>query len=220
MKLSNRTLQLIKNFSLINESMVFKPGNVISTISSNMDSMARATITESFKQPFAIHKLGKFLGVVSLFRDPDLDFQEKFMRIKQEKEYVDYVYADPSLIISPGDKQIKMGETEIKFDLPFSVMNNVMKALHVLELPSIAVIGDRDTIKLGAVDKTNPSNNKYEIEVGTTEHDFCIVFKGEHLKLLPEDFTASISSKGIGHFKGTDVEYWITANTKQSTFVK
>lgn len=216
----SRTLQLIKNFSLINESMVFKPGNILSTISQNKDIMARATIKEEFEQSFAIHRLVKLLGVISLFKDPELDFQEKFMRIKQDKEYVDYVYADPSHIISPGDKQIKMGETEINFDLPYSTMSNVMKALHVLELPSIAVIGDRSTIKLGAVDMANPSNNKYEIEVGNTEHEFCIVFKGEHLKLLPEDFKCSISSKGIGHFKGSDVEYWVTSVTKQSSFKK
>ena len=198
--------------------MVFKPGNVISTVSQNKDCMAKASIAETFEQEFAIFKLVKLLGVVSLFKDPEIEFEQKYMRIKQGKEYVDYVYADPSHIVSPGDKEIKMGEAEVCFDLPFQTMNSVMKALHVLELPSIAVVGDRQTIKLCATATGSPSNNKYEVEVGDTTHEFCIVFKGDQLKLLPEDFKVSISSKFLGHFKGADVEYWIAAQQKQSTF--
>lgn len=41
MKLSARTINILKNFSTINPSIVLKPGNTVTTISTNKTIMAR-----------------------------------------------------------------------------------------------------------------------------------------------------------------------------------
>jgi hypothetical protein len=47
--------------------------------------------------------------------------------------------------------------------------------------------------------------------VGEADADFRMIFKTENLKLIAGDYNVQISSKGISHFKSTDMnlEYWI-----------
>ena len=54
MKLDNDTLQVLKNFSAINKNIMFKPGNVIRTISSTKSVLAKATIKQDFEKGFAV----------------------------------------------------------------------------------------------------------------------------------------------------------------------
>ena len=63
--LSNRTLDVLKNFSTINSNILVKPGNIINTISPIKNVMAEATIEEDFDTEFGIWDLNKFLGTVS-----------------------------------------------------------------------------------------------------------------------------------------------------------
>ena len=65
--LSNRTLDVLKNFSTINSNILVRPGNVINTISPIKNVMAEATVEENFDTEFGIWDLGKFLGTISLF---------------------------------------------------------------------------------------------------------------------------------------------------------
>ena len=48
MKVSSQTLSVLKNFSEINENILVKPGNTITTISTLKNVLAQATIDERF----------------------------------------------------------------------------------------------------------------------------------------------------------------------------
>jgi hypothetical protein len=221
MKLSASTIQVLKNFSLINQSILFRKGSVISTISPNKEILAKASVQESFETQFAIYDLVRLLGVLSLFEEPEIEFESNCLLITKNKETVSFFYADPLNIVVPPERDIVLKEPEIGFEMTNQIYSSIMKALHVLQLPSVAVVGDRETIKLVAMDaekKTN--NNKYEIEVGSTQHEFRMVFKGEHMKLLPGNYKVDISSAGISYFKGDVANYWIAFNSKQSSFTK
>ena len=79
MKLSEKTLQVLKNFSNINQSILIRPGNVIKSVTELKTIFARAEVPETFEQEFAIYDLPQFLGTISLFSDPELDFHEKYV---------------------------------------------------------------------------------------------------------------------------------------------
>ena len=64
MKLSARTIQILKSFAQINQSLIFAPGNELKTISSLKTMVAKATIAETIPQQFAIWDLPRFLGVL------------------------------------------------------------------------------------------------------------------------------------------------------------
>ena len=71
MKLSVDTVNILKNFSLINPSIAFKAGNSLSTMSPQRSVMARADLDDHFPSDGAIYDLSRFLGVISLFETPE-----------------------------------------------------------------------------------------------------------------------------------------------------
>jgi len=98
MKLSENTISVLKNFATINPSVLIKQGNTIATISPQRTILARATVEEEFPQQFAIYELAKFLGVLSLFKEPELEFGPQQVMITSGKQSVNYTYADPSMV--------------------------------------------------------------------------------------------------------------------------
>ena len=74
MRLSDKTLTLLKNFSTINQSILFKKGNSLRTISVMKNILAEATIEEDIPKDFGVYDLNQFLNALSLHQSPELDF--------------------------------------------------------------------------------------------------------------------------------------------------
>jgi len=62
MKLSDKTISVLKNFSSINQSILFKEGNKLRTISVMKNILAEATVSEEFMKDFGIYDLNQFLN--------------------------------------------------------------------------------------------------------------------------------------------------------------
>lgn len=217
MNLNNETLAILKNFSAINPSIQFREGNELKTISPTKTVLAKAKLKESIDSTFAIYDLSRFLGVVSLFENPSYTVNENTLTIESSGRTVNYTFCDPSTIMVPPDKELNIGDADVTFEMQRGHFSEVMKALGVLSLPDLVVVGDGSKIYLRATDTKNPSTDRYDIEVGTTDKVFNVVFRTENMKLIPSDYTVSISSKGISHFQSEDVEYWIAIESS-STF--
>ena len=76
MKLSEQTVSILKNFSTINQNLVIKEGSEISTMSAMKNIVSKSEVEEPFPVEFAIYDLNEFLSAMSLFTNPDLDFNE------------------------------------------------------------------------------------------------------------------------------------------------
>jgi len=217
MKLNTRTIQVLKNFASINPSIQFSEGTNLKTISPNKTMMAKAKLEDVIPSTFAIYDLSRFLGVVSLFEDPEYQIEERMVNIASPGRKVSYTFADPSTIITPPDREIVLEEPDVVFELKQENFAEIMKALGVMSFPDLVVVGEDGKVILRATDTKNPSSDKYDIEVGTTDRTFTAVFKTENVKILPSSYTVSLSSKGISHFVSDDVEYWISLEAN-STF--
>jgi len=216
MKFSNRTSQILRNFSTINQSIVFKPGSQIKTMSNSKTILARATVDCEFERLFAIYDLSRFLGAVSLFDDPTLDTKEKYVEITNGSEKLNFVYSDPSLIMSPPDKDIVLPSEDVIFDLTSDVLSKTQKALGVIGAPEIAFVGNGEDIFMEALNSKDPSASSYKVKLGTTDKTFRFIILPENLKLLPGDYRVVLSSKGFSHFKTTDVEYWVAMESSST----
>ena len=223
MKLSKHTLSMLKNFSDINMSIEIKKGNVLRTVSVQKNILAQAELEDEFPQDFAIYELNRFLGAVSLFDDPEFQFNGKSANIGTVKHSVDYVYCDPSMIVTPPEKNITFPEPEVKFTLSQDALSQIMKASNVLGTPEIAVEGGphpNDVIRLMALDVNNDSTDTFKVVLEErSDNKFRFVFKTENMKMLPGNYDVEISSKGISHFtmQGQKLQYWI-ATEASSTF--
>lgn len=216
MKLDNATLQILKNFSAINKNIMFKPGSVIRTISSTKSVLARATISQEFDKSFAVYDLSRFIGTLSLFNEPEIDVKDSHVVISEGNNKFNYAVTDPSLIIVPPDREIELPNPEVNCLITEEALNRVMKALSVSQLPEIAIVGKDGQILLQAVDTRGTTNDSFSVVVGETEARFRMVFRADCIKLIPGSYDVSISSKGLSHWKGASVEYWIAVESNSS----
>lgn len=214
MKFSDGTLSLLKNFTNINESILFRPGNTIATITERSNVYATAIVPETFERECAIYQLSKFLGVISLFDEPDVDFAERQALIKNGKQSVRYTYADPRMIKAPPVQGIKAPNWDVSFELSAGVLQSFLKGLHVMQLPEMAIIGDGETITIEAINASNATNDTYKHEVGETDQVFKTILEQQWLVMLPKDYTVGISRKGLVSFSRPDLTYFIAASDK------
>ena len=216
MKLDAATIQVLKNFSSINQSIMFKAGNVIRTISPSKTIMARAILNQDFPAQFAVYDLSRFLGTISLFENPVLEIHEKHLDIIEGNNKFSYAFTDPSLIVVPPEKEINLASAEVKFRLTGEALHKVMRALGVASLPELAVTGKNGKIYLQAVDTRGTTNDVFSVEVGETSNTFRMIFRAENIKLISGDYDVSISSKGLAYFKGDNIEYWVAVESNSS----
>jgi hypothetical protein len=220
MKLSESTVNLLKNFSSINQSILFKEGNKLRSISVMKNILAEATISEEFPKDFGIYDLNQFLNGLSLHNSPELDFENnQFVVIKEGKMRSKYFFADASVIVSPPEKEITLPTEDVCFQLTSQQLEKLKKAASVYQLPDISAIGENGVIKLVARDKKNDTSNDFSIIVGETEDSFVFNFKEENLKIVPGTYDVIVSSKLLSKFtnQNLDVTYYI-ALEPDSTF--
>ena len=216
MNLSNETVSVLKNFASINQNLVIKSGNNISTMSAMKNIVASAEVKESFPTEFAIYDLNEFLASVSLFDNPTLDFKDDFVVMTENGTALKYWYSDPS-VVTTVTKEITMPECEISFSLENSLLSNVQKAAAVIGVPDMVLEAmDSGVALLKVTDKKNATANDYAVKVDINNDDgknlpYKFWFKVENLKLLPGKYDIGVSSKNISHFVNTNVgiQYWI-----------
>ena len=213
MKLSESTINVLKNFATINAGMQFKEGSVVRTINKGQNVLGKATIKESFEKDFVIYDLNRFLSLYSSLNDPEIvvNADSNNITIKSGTSKTTYGLADESMIVAPPAKELKIENAEVNFRLTKEDMSQVLKLSGILGLPNIAVIGDGTSISISALDVKNPDSDDFSIKVGETSANFKLIFVTENLKMVPGTYDVAISSKGISHFKhATDaIEYWI-----------
>ena len=220
MKLSDKTLNILKNFAGINNSILVKQGTQLRTISVAKNILAEAAIDEDFPRDFAVYDLNQFLNGLSLHQDPDLDFSpESYISIKEGKRRVKYFYADPAVIISPPDKEITLPSEDVHFQLDSTSLEKLLKAAAVYQLPDFCVVGDGAKVKLVVRDKKNDTSNSYSIEVGETDKTFTFNFKVENIKIIPGSYDVLVSQKLLSQFTNSkyNLKYYI-ALEPDSTF--
>jgi hypothetical protein len=220
MKLSDKTLTLLKNFSSINQSIMFKQGRSLRTISVMKNILAEANIQEDIPKDFGIYDLNQFLNGLALHKDPELDFDnEGYAVIREGKMRSKYFFAEPSVIVSPPDKDIDLPTEDVCFVLNTQQLDKLLKAASVYQLPDLSAIGEAGVIKLVVRDKKNDTSNDFSIVVGETNSDFVFNFKVENIKIIPGTYDVVVSQKLLSRFtsQNYDLTYYI-ALEPDSTF--
>jgi hypothetical protein len=198
MKLSKQTIEVLKNFNGINQGLLFRKGNVLRTMSVMKNIFATAVVADEFPRDFAVYDLSEFLSTVSLFNDPELQFKDEYFVISEGNMRVKYFYSNPSVIVSPPDKNIAMPTPDATFTITKSQLEQILKAAAVMKLKDFAVT--QEGLK---VFNRNGVGNEYTIEMPIDSEDdtFEYILKVENLKLIPTDYEVAMTKKGIAQFK-------------------
>jgi len=220
MKLSEKTLTLLKNFSNINQSILFKQGSSLRTISVMKNILAEATIDEDLPTDFGIYDLGQFLNGLALHTRPELDFQnEGYVYIKEGRMRSKYFFADPKVIVTPPEKEITLPSEDVSFTLSTDQLDKLLKAAGIYQLPDLTVVGRNGVVKIQVRDRKNDTSNDFAITVGETDESFSFNFKVENIKILPGTYDVVVSKKLLSRFtsQNYNLKYYI-ALEPDSTF--
>ena len=212
MKLSDTTVAVLKNYSTINQNLMIKAGSNLSTMSAMKNIVASADVQETFEKDVAIYDLNEFLAMLSLFNNPELDFQDNYLVMSEEgsRKSSTFWYSDPS-VVTTLTKDIAMPNPDITFSLSSEELSDVTKAAAVIGAPDMCL----DSSGLKVTDKKNDTANDYSLPIvqkGSEVVDYKFWFKVENLKILPGTYDVSVSSKNISkfsHANGVSIEYFI-----------
>lgn len=223
MKLSDNTVHILKNFSTINQSLLFKEGNLLRTISPHRTVYVEATVTENFSKEFAIFDLNKLLAKVSLYKDAHLSFTDDRITISTEdKKKADNIkYCSPKVIVSPPEKNITLGSADCSFSVSEEDLDWMRKSAGISGSPNLVFESDGTTIYMTAIDVKDDSADESRIQIGVGNgKTFKVVMKIENIKLLEGSYDVSISKKGLAQFKNktVPVTYYIAIEAAASEF--
>lgn len=223
MELSENTLQILRNFSGINQNLLIKSGSNIKTISEARNVVATADVTENFEKDFGIYDLNEFIGVMGLVNAPSLKFEDDFVTVSDSsgRSKVKYFYAAEETLTSPA-KDVNMPDGDVKFTLDNDTLNKLKKAASTLGHNEVSIKANNGVLSLSIVENQNATSNAFSIDIdGEFKQDavFNFIISISNLKILPGDYDVEISSKLITQFKHKEIplKYWI-ALEKSSTY--
>lgn len=221
MKLSNDTLNILKNFANINPGLEFRQGNLLATMSPSKTVLAKATVSDSFPEDFCIYDLNQFLSVHSLFKDADVDFEESNVIFKSGRSKTKYRKTSKTMIVTVPEKELNLPSVEVSFTFKEDDFASVMKSASVLQSPNVSIESDGEKIYVTCFNASDDSAHTNMIEVADGNgSNFKAVFSTDNLKMIPGSYEVEISSKGLALFKNSNdtLKYWIAIEAKHSKF--
>lgn len=225
MKLSKETLTILKNYAVINSNIVFREGNRQFTsdirnakadsgeVKTKESIFSIVNIKEEFPVDFGIYDLNEFLGVVSLFESPDLDFNDKFVTISENGNSIKYFAAEKSVVAHPK-KEFANLESDVKFPLSSQQLAMIQKTSSILKTGKVLnIIGDGVSVNAIVGDIKNITGNSYQTYLGDTDRVFNIILNVDRLKFLPINYDVYVIGSGdrvISKFVGNDnIVYYV-----------
>jgi len=212
MRLSKETYNILKNFAAINSNILIQPGNLLKTVSAGKNIYVEAKVTEDFDVDVPIWDLNKFLGIVSMFNNPDLEFHDTHVVITNGRSSVTYYYSEPSLLTVPT-REIKMPATVTRFDLEEKDLNEILKASSVLQVSDLRMVGADGKFIISVDDSGQSTSNSFEIVIDEnyTGKDFEGTINVSEMKFIPGSYSVELTDTIISKFihKSLDLSYYI-----------
>jgi hypothetical protein len=205
--LSPATIEILKNFATINQSLLFQPTNKLVTRSVKKHTLAECEVAETFPRKFLIYDLNQFLAVIGQFDRPTLNFDQNDKGVVISDASgglaVNYYYGDDSLGFAPDPrKKVALPSTEVEFKLTEAQFKAISSMARTLGTPELALESDGTTLTLSTFDSKNSASNTTKLELGEAPAaSFSFVWKIENLKLVTGTYNVAVSKQGLSRFK-------------------
>jgi hypothetical protein len=181
-------------------------------MSAGKNIYAEAHVAEDFDVSVPIWDLNKFLGVISMFANPDLEFHETHVVISNGRSSVTYFYSEPTLLTVPT-REVKMPKTAVKFDLDEKDLNEVLKAANILQVSDFNLIGGEGKFVITVDDSSQSTSNSFEIVLDDNYGgpDFEGTINVSEIKFIPGSYTVELTDTIISKFthKTLNLSYYI-----------
>ena len=194
MKLSEKTIEALKNFAAINSGVVLRSGNVQSTISTEQTIWVEVTLEDTFNIDFGIYDLNQFLGTITTLDNPELTFTEDEVTMNDGMFEMVYRSCATNLIKTPPrDKTLVMKDPDISFNVSSNLLQRLIKLSLMNDLTDLCILGNNEGLFLRTYQDKNDTSNFALTRIGDySGEEFSILIKVENLKMTIDDYTVQI----------------------------
>lgn len=225
MKLSKNAISILNNFANISDRIKIKQGKEIRIVSDNGNGdvngngknvVAIAELDIEFPQDFDIIGLKNFLNTLNAFKNPELEFYENYVSIKEDDNEYCYYRSNGKLIRDPHyGKNFVFNESLYEFDLSKEQLIRIGKAANLLK--SLSTTGSSlirfyknenseiiIEVKLSGED---PVKNNYRIIIGKDDSDISFDFyiESKYITLIEDDYRIILYPSKCMKFQGLNV---------------
>ena len=225
MKLSESTIEILKNFAVLNPALQFRKGSALATITPGKTVLAKARVVESFPFDFVISDLNRFLAKLSLYKECELEFKTDrvIFRSTDGRRSDEMVFSSAKAVtLPPADKTVTLDSADHSFDLSQDDLQWQRKSAGISGSEHLVFRGHEGKIYMQSTDLKNDAADFSSTEVGKTDGKFRYVIRMENCKMLDGAYTVSLQSKpkALAQFKHKDkpVEYLIALESTLSEF--
>ena len=209
--LSKKTLDVLKNFSTINSSIVFRQGSTVRTISNAENILAKFTGEEVFPTDFAIYDLSQFLSGLRILDDPTLEFgNEDYVVLRGNNIAIKYYYSDPEITLKVApDKSVRFPGSNMGFDLDKSLLNKGLNISGKFGFRDLSFCSDGTSSFINFSDKEMDTSNscRFDLPNATTTGEYDLNMKVDNLRVYPKaSYRVSVSEHLLSEWVVSDWE--------------
>jgi gp45 sliding clamp, C terminal len=222
-KLTARTIEIIKNFAAISPNgMVFPVGEKIAVQPIMGTILGVAQIDETIPTAFAISDVIQFVSCITSFTVPFLDIQSNkiVVRDANDTEQGQFVLNQASLNVVKAPRMIKfpISPEVTVVQLSKDLYTRILKSSGIVQSPQIAIVGDGKEISFRGINKDNTGVNQYVVSVGKTKETFRFVMDINMFNKLyrASDYIVEIDQQGCAKFCGDRIDYFIAADYEEN----
>jgi hypothetical protein len=217
MKLSKKTLEIFKNFSILNPILFVPEGNVLRTKSPGGGIIAKAVLDEQFPSDFLIGDVPQFINTIGLLDEPEIEFQENFLNIVGGGTSIRFFYGNILNIPDVLEHDVVLPSVDISFKLSSKELKNLTQAANVLQNPDLVITQQVDGLYIKSCHEANATANVYEMKIeeytaSEDRHGETIVFDVNNFQFIQAGYNVEISLDGLAKFSFEDIlSYWVSA---------
>jgi hypothetical protein len=194
MKIDAFMMTALENFAAINSAAWLDAGNVIGTVSPTKALVARVEVDTEFPRSFGLYKLGCFINVLGMYKEPEITFEDTHLLVSDSSQRSTKItYGDPTLF---DDFQKAWGlefpSSDIKTSFSAELLRDMDKAIRVLGVSDLIIEGDGKVLTITATNFREPGCNYHSVQLGETDSTFKAVIKHANMTLLPANYEVEI----------------------------
>lgn len=216
MQISKSTIDVLRNFADINDSILIKPGNRLVAFHNGGTVLANAKIEDEFTDKFGIYDLASFLSLTSLIDNPNIDTSNsgEYVTISGSGSEYRYFVADESLIKVPKQDELTLPSEDLTFELDEESLKRVLRAASIFILDTITIYSKDGKLRFGVSDPKQNNSDSFSVDIADYEGpELKLVISISKLTLMPGSYTVGVCHTG-GRFmiqfthKDRDLRYW------------
>ena len=224
MKLSDKTLTILRNYASINSNVLIQPGTALKTVNDSMSIFATTETDDVFPVKVGIYDLTEFLAIISLLDEGniDFDFRENNVLITNGKAKTNYFYADPRVLKQYPQNDIQMPDPFVTFTISGATLGQLKQAATIFGHPNISFYSDGSVIFARVFDLQTPDGSDFVVDVATMEEpvEFNYIFEIGNFKYLvqSDSYNIALAAKGkgkIAKIKSLEpkIDYFVVASS-------